>query len=243
MIAEIRLVSNDAASTARFWGGIFNVTPEDLGVDRWGVDWWRIEPAVGPDVVVSAARTVEAITSVDMIASCDAAAPDRLRELGFEVSLPGEPLQAVDVNGTDSTVHLVVHRGWDDIDWDEPDESAWLDELVTTAVTGRLEQIQTAYPGPVTRFLSAWFGIPADRQVPAVSRFVIRDTLLRVSYTAHPERRWIPVGTRDYPAAVERCAAAGFEVVPSAGGPVGGHLELGGHVFLLVDLPDSDQRP
>ncbi|MDO3110435.1 hypothetical protein [Mycobacteroides abscessus] len=238
MIAEIRLVSNNGARTAAFWGAIAGVEPEDLGVDRWGIGWWRIEPAAGPDIVVSTAATAQAITSVDMIAACDADAPDRLRTLGFEVSLPGEPPQAVDVNGTGATVHLVIHRGWDDIDWDEPDdaESAWLDQLATTAVTGRVDQIQTDTPAPVSRFLSAWFGVPADRQVPAVARFVIRDVLLRVSYTAHPEHRWIPIGTTDYLAAVERCEAAGFTVVPSAGGPVGGHVELGGMTWLLVEM-------
>ncbi|WP_276822444.1 hypothetical protein [Mycolicibacterium mageritense] len=238
MIAEIRLVSNDGARTAAFWGAIAGVEPEDLGTDRSGTDWWRISPAAGPDVVVSTARSVEAITSVDMIAACDEGAPDRLRALGFEVSQPGEPLQAVDVNGTDATVHLVVSPGVDDVDWDEPadDEAAWMDQLATSAVTGRVDQIQTDTPGLVTRLLAAWFGIPADRQVPAVSRFVIRDTLLRVSYTAHPEHRWIPLGTGDYPAAVARCEAAGFTVVPSAGGPVGGHVELGGMTWLLVEM-------
>lgn len=230
MIAEIRLVSNNSTSTARFWGATFNVDPEYLGEG-----WWRIEPTIGPDIVVSTARSVEAITSVDMTVGCDDGAPDRLRAAGFEVALDGS--QAVDVNGCDNTVHLVIHRGWDDIDWDEPDDEAtWLDQLATTAVTGRVDQIQTAYPGPVTRFLSAWFGIPADRQVPAVSRFVIRDTLLRVSYTAHPEHRWIPLGTADYAAAVGRCAAAGFTAIESADGPVAGHIELGGHTWLLLEL-------
>ncbi|MFV8172482.1 MULTISPECIES: hypothetical protein [Mycolicibacterium] len=233
MIAEIRLVSNNSTSTARFWGAIFNVDPEYLGEG-----WWRIEPAVGPDIVVSTAATAQAITSVDMIVACDADAPDRLRTRGFEVSLPGEPPQAVDVNGCDNTVHLVV-RTWDgvsDVDWEDPDESAWLDQLVTTAVTGRVDQIQTDTPAPVTRFLAAWFGVPADRQQPAVARFVIRDVLIRVSYTAKPERRWIPIGTADYPAAVARCEAAGFTAIESAGGPVGGHIELGGHTFLLVEM-------
>ncbi|WP_071288518.1 hypothetical protein [Mycolicibacterium llatzerense] len=240
MIAEIRLVSNDGASTAAFWGAIFHVEPEDLGEG-----WWRIEPAVGPDVVVSTAAAVEAITSCDMIVGTDAGAPDRLRQLGFEVAHDGS--QAVDVNGTNGNVFLVTDSdaGWDgysDFYEDDPSngEKARLAALPVTATTGRVEQIQTTYPGPVTKFLAAWFRMTPDRQVPGVARFVVRDTLIRVSRTDHPERRWIPLGSHHYSAAVARCTAAGFTVIPSADGPVGGHVELGGHVWLLVDLPRDD---
>jgi hypothetical protein len=238
MIAEIRLVSN-SDSTARFWGAIFDVEPEDLGPDRWGNHSWRISPAVGPDIVMSTARTTAAITSVDMIVATDAGAPDRLREAGFEVAHDGS--QAVDVNGCDNTVFLTV-RHWDgisDVDWEEPGSG---EELSVTAVTGRVDQIQTGTPGLVTKFLSAWFGVPADRQVPGVARFAVGGTLIRVSYTARPEKRWIPLGTADYPAAVARVESAGFAVMPSAGGQVAGHVELGGHVFLLVELHGEDPR-
>lgn len=106
MIAEVRLVSNDGAATAAFWAAIFNVPAEDLGPDRWGCGQWRISPTVGPDVVVATTTVAEAITSVDMTVQCDAAAADRLRALGFEVALDGS--QAVDVNGCDNTVFLVL---------------------------------------------------------------------------------------------------------------------------------------
>lgn len=110
-----------------------------------------------------------------------------------------------------------------------------------TAATGRVDQIQTADPDTVTAFLTAWFGVEPDRQVPGVSRFLLRDTLIRVSRAEEPEHRWIPLGTADYNAAVERCAAAGFTITPSPTHPaVAGHIELGGHVFLLVELPRDD---
>ncbi|MGV7586367.1 hypothetical protein PJI74_01365 [Mycobacterium kansasii] len=115
MITEIRLVSNDGASTAAFWSAILNTPAEDLGGGRW-----RIEPAAGPSVSISTARVVEAITRVDLTVTCDPAAPDRLRALDFEVALDGSA--AVDVNGTDATVYLVA-RGWDgvsDLPWEEP---------------------------------------------------------------------------------------------------------------------------
>lgn len=106
MIAEIRLVSNDGGSTARFWSAILNVAAEDLGPDRWGQHSWRISPAVGPDVLVSTTLVWQAITRCDLVVECDAGSPDRLRALGFEVALDGS--QAVDVNGCDNTVFLVV---------------------------------------------------------------------------------------------------------------------------------------
>ncbi|ABK66809.1 hypothetical protein [Mycobacterium avium] len=105
MIAEIRLQSNNGESTAAFWSAIFNVPAEHLGADRWGLDSWRISPAVGPDVVVSTTTVVEAITRCDMTVAVDVGAADRLRENLFEVSVDGR--QAVDVNGTDGTVFLV----------------------------------------------------------------------------------------------------------------------------------------
>jgi hypothetical protein len=105
VIAEIRLVSNNGASTARFWSAVFNVPAEDLGDGRW-----RITPATGPAIVVSTTRIVETISRyVDLTVACDGSAPDRLRAAGFEVALDGS--QAVDVNGCDNTVFLVTNQG------------------------------------------------------------------------------------------------------------------------------------
>ncbi|MBF6387138.1 hypothetical protein IU444_23715 [Nocardia farcinica] len=101
MITEIRLNSNSAESTAAFWSAIFNVPAEELGDGRW-----RITPAVGPAVAVSTSRVWETISRyIDLTVAVDAGAPDRLRELGFEVAHDGS--QAVDTNGTDATVFLM----------------------------------------------------------------------------------------------------------------------------------------
>lgn len=48
------------------------------------------------------------ITTVDVVAQVDLGAADRLRAAGFEVAHGGA--QAVDVNATDSTIHLEVRR-------------------------------------------------------------------------------------------------------------------------------------
>ena len=101
MITEIRLNSNSAESTARFWSAIFNVPAQDLGDGRW-----RITPPNGPAVVVNTARVWETISRyVDLTVAVDSGAADRLRALGFEVAEDGS--QAVDVNGTDATVFLI----------------------------------------------------------------------------------------------------------------------------------------
>ncbi|KAF0967278.1 hypothetical protein [Gordonia sp. YY1] len=101
MITEVKLQSNDGASTARFWSAIFGVPAEELGDGLW-----HITPAAGPVVVVSTARVVETISRyVDLTVAVDSGAADRLRALGFEVAEDGR--QAVDVNGTDGTVFLV----------------------------------------------------------------------------------------------------------------------------------------
>ncbi|MFN6549568.1 VOC family protein [Mycolicibacterium septicum] len=107
MITEIRLQSNNGESTARFWSAIFNVPAEHLGPDRWGIHSWRITPATGPTVALSTTPVVETISRyIDITVVVDAGAPNRLRALGFEVADDGS--QAVDVNGTDSTVFLVT---------------------------------------------------------------------------------------------------------------------------------------
>jgi ABC-type enterochelin transport system substrate-binding protein len=101
VITELRLNSNAAENTARFWSAIFNVPAEALGDGRW-----RITPAAGPTVVVDTARVWETISRyVDVTVAVDAGAADRLRENGFEVAVDGS--QAVDVNGCDNTVFLV----------------------------------------------------------------------------------------------------------------------------------------
>ncbi|MCF8590033.1 hypothetical protein [Gordonia liuliyuniae] len=84
-----------------FWTALLNVPAQDLGDGRW-----RITPVTGPAVVVSTTRVWETISRyVDLTIAVDAGAPDRLRELGFEVAHDGS--QAVDLNGTDATVFLV----------------------------------------------------------------------------------------------------------------------------------------
>lgn len=96
MITEVRLNSNSAESSARFWSAIFNMPAQDFGDGSW-----RITPANGPAVAVSTTRVVESISrSVDLTIAVDAGAPDRLRELGFHVAHDGS--QAVDVNGCDT---------------------------------------------------------------------------------------------------------------------------------------------
>ncbi|ALM19098.1 hypothetical protein [Mycobacteroides abscessus] len=101
MITEVRLNSNSAASSCRFWSAIFNVPAEALGDDSW-----RITPGARPAVVVSTTRVVETISRyVDLTVEVDGGAADRLRALGFEVADDGS--QAVDVNGCDNTVFLV----------------------------------------------------------------------------------------------------------------------------------------
>lgn len=100
-MTEVRLNSNDAESTARFWSAMFNVPAQNLDGSRW-----RITPVTGPAVVVSTARVVETISRyVDLTVEVDADAADRLRALGFEVADDGS--QAVDVNGTDASVILL----------------------------------------------------------------------------------------------------------------------------------------
>ncbi len=140
MITEIRLNSNDAASTARFWAAIFNVSTENLGGGRY-----RITPAGGPAVVVATTAVWQTISRyADMTVVVDHGAADRLRENGFEVSVDG--IQAVDVNGCDNTVQLIA-RGWDgisDVNWEEPDdaEKQRIEKLLDAEVTA--EQVQAA---------------------------------------------------------------------------------------------------
>ncbi|WP_217161014.1 hypothetical protein [[Mycobacterium] fortunisiensis] len=149
MITEIRLVSNDGASTAAFWSAIFNTPVENLGDGRW-----RVTPVAGPTVTVSTARVVEAITAVDLTVVCDPAAADRLRALGYEVAHDGT--SAVDVNGTDATVFLRP-RGWDgksDVPWEEPTpeepvrDGAYYAGLSGSIEAGDYEAIGPLEPGP-----------------------------------------------------------------------------------------------
>ncbi|WP_211296221.1 hypothetical protein [Mycobacterium aquaticum] len=236
MITEIRLVSNDGASTARFWSAIFNVPAEDLGDGRW-----RVTPVAGPTVTVNTASVVEVISRYsDMTVSVDSGALDRLRALGFDVSAPGEPMQAVDVNGCDNTVHMVV-RSWDgvtDVDWEEPSdaEKERIRALPTTATTGEVRLIETAAVDDVAAFLGVWFDVTPELALPSgVVRIIVGDTLFRVEPAEAADRQWIPLGARDYAAVVERCEEAGFTAIPSPTHPqTAGHIDIDNVTFLLA---------
>lgn len=205
MIAEIRLQSNNGASTARFWSAIFDVPAEDLGDGRW-----RITPAAGPAVVVSTARVVEAISRyVDLTVAVDAGAPDRLRASGFEVAHDGS--QAVDVNGCDSTVFLVVRD--------------------------HMQTIPTVDPPPVARFIATWFEAKQQRPEFGVRWVSVRRTTFEVRPAIAPARQWVPLGASDYAAAVARVVAAGFDVVPSVTHPeTAAHCTIGNVTFILTEL-------
>ncbi|MBN7463875.1 hypothetical protein I3U64_27470, partial [Mycobacteroides abscessus subsp. abscessus] len=50
-----------------------------------------------------------------------------------------------------------------------------------------------------------------------------------------PQRRWYMLGAVDYAAAVERCAAAGFAVIPSAQAPDEvGQIAIGSLRFVVT---------
>jgi hypothetical protein len=203
VIAEIRLVSNDGASTVRFWSAIFNVPAEDLGPDRWGLHSWRISPAAGPDVVVSTTRVVETISRyTDLTVAVDASAPDRLRAAGFEVADDGT--QAVDVNGTDATVFLVV-RDWDGVS-DLPRE-AWSPEQIAASMRRRpgvrdyMRTIPSVDPSAIARFLCVWFETKQQRPEFGVRWVSVRGTTFEVRPAIAPARQWVALGARDYAAA------------------------------------------
>lgn len=101
MITEIRLVSNNGLTTAQFWAAILDAPAERLRDGQW-----RVSPETGPAARVGTTPVWQAITRCDMMVTVDVGAPDRLRELGFEVAHDGR--QAVDVNGTDATMHMAV---------------------------------------------------------------------------------------------------------------------------------------
>lgn len=240
MIAEIRLQSNNGESTAAFWSAIFNVPAEHLGADRWGLHSWRISPAVGPDVVVSTTRVVEAITRCDLIVAVDAGAPDRLRSLGFEVADDGS--QAVDVNGCDNTVFLVV-RDWDGVS-DMPREAGSPEQIAASmrrrpGVLDYMRVIPTVDPASTARFIATWFDVAQDRRPEfGVRRVAVGGTVFRAEPAIAPARQWVPLGARDYTAAVERVRAAGFDVVPSVSHPrTAAHCDVGNTCFILTELP------
>lgn len=210
MIAEIRLQSNNGESTAAFWSAIFNVPAEDLGPDRWGLHSWRISPDTGPDVVVSTTTVVEAITRCDLVVAVDAGAPDRLRAAGFEVADDGS--QAVDVNGCDNTVFL--------------------------GVRDYMQTIPTVDPPAIARFLCVWFEAKQQRPEFGVRWVSVRRTTFEVRPAIAPDRQWVPLGARDYAAAVARVRAAGFDVVPSVTHPeTAAHCDVGNVTFILTELP------
>lgn len=246
MITAMRLLSGYPASTARFWAAVFNVEPVDIGPDRHGRELWRVTSASGLTVQIEPAPTWQHITTVEMTVTCDMGAPDRLRERGFEVSAPGFPLSAVDVNGTDSTVRLLTFV-WDGVSEfyeDDPDDEEkerirrLLDMAPPDEVTGEVRVIKTSAPATLGRFLAAWFAVtPTEIPSSGVVRVVAGDTLFRIERVGAPERQWVPLGSRDFAAAVERCAAAGFTITPSPTHPeTAGHYDLGDVTFLLTEV-------
>lgn len=242
----MRLLSGYPASTARFWAAVFNVEPVDIGPDRHGRERWLVTSTSGLTMQIEPAPTWQHFTTVDMTVTCDMGAPDRLRERGFEVSSPGFPLSAVDVNGTDSTVRLLTFV-WDGVSEfyeDDPsdEEKERIRELVASrppdAVTGEVRVIKTSAPATLGRFLSAWFAVTAT-EIPSSGavRVEVGPTLFRIERVGDPERQWIPLGTRAFCAAVTRCTAAGFTVVPSPTHPEkAGHVDLGAVTFLLTEV-------
>lgn len=136
MTATIHLVSNSAASTCRFWSAIFDA-PAVL--DRPGR--WRIVGPEGFAVTVTEAAVVEAITRVDLTVTAAPGAPERLRALGFEVSMPGWPLCAVDTNGTDSTVWLTAM---------DPFSPDFYEDDPTDAEKARIAALASGPPDAVT---------------------------------------------------------------------------------------------
>lgn len=100
-VTELRLVTNDIGISERFWTAIY----ADTAVERVGGEL-RITPPNGPALQLVEALAAHLITTVDMEIAVDAAAADRLREAGFDVSRDGR--YVVDVNGTDSTVRMEV---------------------------------------------------------------------------------------------------------------------------------------
>lgn len=234
MITAIHLNSGDSASTARFWGALFNVEPVYLGGGRW-----RIEPIAGPAVVVSPTTVAEAISEyADMTVVPFPGAADRLRALGFEVADDGS--QAVDLNGCDNTVRLVA-RGWDgvsDVDWED-----WTPAQIEAALRRRpgvrdyLRTIPSVDPSAVARFLEVWFEAKRQRPEFGVRWVQVGGTTFQVEPAIAPARQWVPLGARDYAAAVARVQSAGFDVVPSASHPeVAGHCDVGNVTFVLTEV-------
>lgn len=233
MIVELVLLSNDVAITRRFWAAIFGTAPVALGDGEWRVT----HPSGLPAVRIRRALTWHHITTVDLTVVCDAGAADRLREQGFEVSSPGFPLSAVDGNGTDSTVKLVVPHSWDgvsDVDWEEPDdvEKERIERLLATSpvtfTTGAVRRIEADDVTATARFIAAWYGCDVEIGHKGVARIVVGDEMYRIEPVQNPQRRWYMFGARDYAASVERCAAAGFAVIPAAQAPDQvGHIDIG----------------
>lgn len=242
MITELVLLSNDVSITRRFWAAIFGTEPVDLGDGEWRVT----HPSGLPAVRIRRALTWNHITTVDLTVTCDDAAADRLREQGFEVSSPGFPLSAVDGNGTDSTVKLVVARSWDgisDVAWEEPDdnEKRRIEQMLASSpvafTTGSVRRIEADDPDRTAAFIGAWFDSAVEAGHEGVMRIPVGNELYRIEPVDEPQRRWYMLGAVDYQSAVARCAAAGFEVIPAAQAPDEvGHIDIGGlHLVLTVD--------
>lgn len=139
-----------------------------------------------------------------------------------------------------------MNRGWDGVSnlyEDDPDdaEKQSLRELIESrppdAVTGEVRRIETDDVAAVAAFLAAWFDLAPATLPSGVARLVVGDVLFRVEPVDEPQRAWVSLGARDYAAAVARCTAAGFEVIPSVTHPErAGHVQLGGVTFLLQEL-------
>ncbi|SKM39585.1 Uncharacterised protein [Mycobacteroides abscessus subsp. abscessus] len=235
MITEIFLLTNSVPITTAFWSAVFNAPAVDLGDGRWS-----ITAVGGPTVQIAVAPTLAHVTCVDLTVSCDVGAPERLRAAGFEVAVDG--MSAVDVNGCDNTVRLLTLRSWDgvsEIDWEEPDPDriAAITARPPDAVTGSVVRIRTYDVHRVARFLVSWFDMTGTSSGGGAVRFEVGRILWRVEQESGAGRQWVPLGSREYAAAVERCIAAGFDVVSSATDPdTAAHCDVGNVTFLLSEV-------
>lgn len=99
MITELQLVTNSFQISRAFWTTIYQGAAIEPEGDRL-----RICLPDGPTLLFGEAVVAESITTVDLKIVADPAAPQRLRQDGFEVAADGRC--AVDVNATDSTVWI-----------------------------------------------------------------------------------------------------------------------------------------
>ncbi|CPS10348.1 Uncharacterised protein [Mycobacteroides abscessus] len=142
---------------------------------------------------------------------------------------------------------FLVSKGWDghsDVPWEEPDDAEkdrirqLIESAPPDAATGEVRVIRTSAPATLGRFLAAWFAVtPTEIPSSGVVRVVAGDTLFRIERAVAPERQWVPLESRNFAAAVERCAAAGFTITPSPTHPeTVGSCNLGAATFLLTEV-------